>query len=166
MPSSEAVIAYIGLGSNLENPSRQINSARLAIASLSPLKEEAFSSLYQSPPLDSSEQPDYVNAVMAVTTYLSPIDLLHTLQSIENNHGRIRLGKRWSARTLDLDVLLYGDLVINTPELTVPHIGLTQRAFVLQPLYEIAPQLTIPDKGKLVDLLANCPLTGLKRLNS
>jgi 2-amino-4-hydroxy-6-hydroxymethyldihydropteridine diphosphokinase len=165
MYSSEAVPAYIGLGSNLENPCKQIQSARLAIKSLTFLKEQAFSSLYQSPPMGPPDQPDYVNAVMAITTELPPIDLLRTLQTIENNHGRIRLGKRWSARTLDLDIVIYGDLVINTPELTIPHTGLTERPFVLHPLYEIAPQLIIPGKGRLVDLLANCPLAELKRLD-
>jgi 2-amino-4-hydroxy-6-hydroxymethyldihydropteridine diphosphokinase len=159
----KTVIAYIGLGSNLQNPVEQIHSARSAITALAHIKEQAFSSLYQSLPMGPQDQPDYVNAVMAVTTNLSPIELLRSLQSIENISGRIR-GERWGARTLDLDILLYGELVINTPDLTVPHIGLTERAFVLYPLYEIAPQLIIPNKGKLVDLLANCPLAGLNRL--
>ena len=110
------------------------------------------------------DQPDYVNAVMAVATTLAPLELLRGLQGIENNHGRIR-GERWGARTLDLDILLYGDNIIALPDLTVPHSGLTERAFVLYPLYEIAPQLTIPNKGKLIDLLANCPLAGLKKLD-
>jgi 2-amino-4-hydroxy-6-hydroxymethyldihydropteridine diphosphokinase len=165
MQVSETVIAYIGLGSNLENPSNQILSARKAIKLLVHTKEQAFSSLYHSPPMGPQDQPDYVNAVMTVTTSLPPMDLLRALQTIENNHGRIRLGKRWSARTLDLDILLYDELVINTPDLIVPHVGLTERAFVLYPLYEIAPQLVIPNKGKLVDLLANCSLAGLKKLD-
>ena len=109
------------------------------------------------------DQPDYVNAVMAVATDLSPIELLRALQVIENSHGRVR-GERWGSRTLDLDILLYGDQIIALPDLTVPHIGLTERAFVLYPLYEIAPQLIIPNKGRLVDLLKNCPLAGLTRL--
>lgn len=163
---STSNVAYIGLGSNLENPDQQILSARSAIAAHSELTELAFSSLYHSPPMGPQDQPDYVNAVMAVTTELSPIDLLRSLQSIEKDHGRVRLGERWTARTLDLDILLYNDNIINMPDLIVPHIGLTERAFVLYPLYEIAPQLTIPDKGKLVDLLANCPKAGLKRLDS
>lgn len=159
----ETVIAYIGLGSNLQNPIEQIHAARAAINALSQIKEQAFSSLYQSLPMGPQDQPDYVNAVMAVATDLSPIELLRRLQTIENNSGRVR-GERWGARTLDLDIVLYGDQVLDLPDLTVPHLGLTERAFVLYPLYEIAPQLIIPTKGKLVDLLANCPLAGLKRL--
>jgi 2-amino-4-hydroxy-6-hydroxymethyldihydropteridine diphosphokinase len=157
------VIAYIGLGSNLQNPAEQIQSARVAIAALSGIEERGFSSLYHSAPMGPQDQPDYVNAVMAVATDLSPIDLLRVLQGIENNSGRVR-AERWGARTLDLDILLYGDQVINLPDLTVPHIGLTERAFVLYPLYEIAPHTIIPTKGKLVDLLENCPLAGLTRL--
>jgi 2-amino-4-hydroxy-6-hydroxymethyldihydropteridine diphosphokinase len=161
----ETVIAYIGLGSNLKNPSKQIQSARSAIAALAQVKELAFSCLYHSPPMGPQNQPDYVNAVMAVTTALLPLELLRSLQGIENAHGRIR-SKHWGARTLDLDILLYGEQTITLPDLIVPHEGLTERAFVLYPLHEIAPHLTIPDKGKLVDLLANCPLAGLKRLDS
>jgi len=159
----ETIIAYIGLGSNLQNPSEQIHSARAAIAVVAGIEEQGFSSLYHSAPMGPQDQPDYVNAVMAVATDLSPIELLRALQAIENSHGRVR-GERWGARTLDLDILLYGDQVIELPDLTVPHIGLTERAFVLYPLYEIAPQLIIPNKGRLVDLLKNCPLAGLTRL--
>jgi 2-amino-4-hydroxy-6-hydroxymethyldihydropteridine diphosphokinase len=111
------------------------------------------------------DQPDYVNAVMAVETCLTPVDLLHCLQHIEKKHGRVRLGERWGARTLDLDVLIYGESILDLPELTVPHIGIAERSFVLYPLYEIAPQLLIPGKGIVADLIANCPLAGLERLN-
>lgn len=164
MNNSATVIAYIGLGSNLQNPIEQIHAARAACKALAGIKELAFSSLYQSLPMGPQDQPDYVNAVMAVTTELSPLELLRSLQAIENSSGRIR-AERWGARTLDLDILLYGDQVINLPDLTVPHIGIAERAFVLYPLHEIAPQLLIPSKGKLVDLLANCPLAGLTRLS-
>lgn len=158
-----SVCAYIGLGSNLQNPTEQIHSARVAIAALSGIEERGFSSLYHSAPMGPQDQPDYVNAVMAVATKLSPLDLLQALQTIENNSGRVR-AERWGARTLDLDIVLYGDEVINLPDLIVPHVGLTERAFVLYPLHEIAPQLVIRNKGKLVDLLDNCPLAGLTRL--
>lgn len=157
------VIAYIGLGSNLENPSEQIHSACAAIAEVSGIAEQGFSSLYHSAPMGPQDQPDYVNAVMAVATELPPMELLRALQAIENSHGRVR-AKRWGARTLDLDILLYGDQVIELPDLTIPHIGMTEREFVLYPLHEIAPQLIIPNKGKLVELLEHCPLAGLKRL--
>jgi 2-amino-4-hydroxy-6-hydroxymethyldihydropteridine diphosphokinase len=147
-----ASIAYIGLGSNLDNPAAQIAAARTAIAALAQVTARAFSSLYHSPPMGPSDQPDYVNAVMAIETTLTPLDLLHALQNIENQHGRIR-GTRWGARNLDLDILLYDNQIINHPDLIIPHIGMTERAFVLYPLHEIAPQLIIPNKGKLADLL-------------
>jgi 2-amino-4-hydroxy-6-hydroxymethyldihydropteridine diphosphokinase len=157
------VLVYIGLGSNLQNPSEQIHSARAAIAAVTGIEEQGFSSLYHSAPMGPQDQPDYVNAVMAVTTELSPLELLRALQAIENSHGRVR-AERWGARTLDLDILLYGEQVIELPDLTVPHIGMTERAFVLYPLYEIAPHTIIPNKGRLVDLLEHCPLAGLTRL--
>jgi 2-amino-4-hydroxy-6-hydroxymethyldihydropteridine diphosphokinase len=162
---SASTVAYIGLGSNLEHPSQQIHSARADIAALAQVEEIVFSSLYCSPPMDNTDQPDYINAVMAVTTSLSPLALLQALQTIENQHGRVRQ-QRWGARTLDLDLLLYGTEVINLPDLIIPHSGLAERAFVLYPLYEIAPQLIIPVQGQLVDLVARCPLAGLKRLDA
>ena len=159
------VIAYIGLGSNLANPVLQINSARIAIASLVGVHEMAFSSLYHSLPMGPQNQPDYVNAVMCVATDLLPMDLLRCLQNIENEHGRVRIGERWGARTLDLDILIYGDQEIDLPDLTVPHKGLADRSFVLYPLFEIAPQLIVPGKGPIADLIAKCPLSGLRRLD-
>lgn len=157
--------AYIGLGGNLESPVAQIKSARLAISALDSVDELAFSSLYASTPMGPQDQPDYVNAVMAVATGLSPLDLLHALQAIELEHGRVRGVQRWGARTLDLDLLLYGDQQIDTAELTVPHKGIAERAFVLYPLRDCAPDLVIPGKGKLSDLLGYCPLAGLRQLN-
>ncbi len=162
---NQNITAYIGLGSNLAAPVIQIKSARNAIAAIAGIKELAFSSLYQSLPMGPQDQPDYVNAVMCVATGLSPTDLLRGLQNIEQAQGRIRRGDRWGARTLDLDLLIYSTQLIELPELTVPHSGITERSFVLYPLYEIAPQLIIPGKGNIADLIANCPLAGLKRLD-
>jgi len=159
------VIAYIGLGSNLAKPVEQIKSARAAIASIAGVQELAFSSLYHSLPMGPQDQPDYVNAVMGVATDLSPMDLLRCLQNIENDHGRIREGERWGARTLDLDILIYGDQEIDLPDLTVPHKGIAERSFVLHPLFEIAPQLAVPGKCLIAELVAKCPLSGLKRLD-
>jgi 2-amino-4-hydroxy-6-hydroxymethyldihydropteridine diphosphokinase len=161
----ELVTAYIGLGSNLANPALQIKSARTAIAAIAGVKELAFSSLYHSLPMGPQDQPDYVNAVMCIATSLPSMDLLHGLQRIENDQGRVRKAERWGARTLDLDVLVYGDQIIELPDLTVPHVGIAERAFVLYPLYEIAPQLIVPGKGNIADLLAKCPMNGLKRLD-
>ncbi|MGZ8191301.1 MAG: 2-amino-4-hydroxy-6-hydroxymethyldihydropteridine diphosphokinase [Methylococcaceae bacterium] len=163
--ATETVTAYIGLGSNLASPSEQIKSARNAIAATAGIKELAFSSLYHSLPMGPQDQPDYVNAVMCVETRLAPVDLLHCLQNIEKKQGRVRAGQRWGARTLDLDVLIYGESVFDFPELTVPHVGIAERSFVLYPLYEIAPQLVIPGKGPIAGLIANCPLAGLERLD-
>ena len=162
---TDSITAYIGLGSNLADPAVQIKAARQEIAALANVQELAFSSLYQSPPMGPQNQPDYVNAVMAIVTTLPPLDLLRCLQKIEHDQGRIRTGERWGARTLDLDLLLYGDALIAMPDLIVPHAGLSERAFVLYPLSEIAPQLLVPGKGKLKDLLAQCPLAGLRRLD-
>lgn len=159
------VIAYIGLGSNLATPVAQIKSARTAIAAIPGVEELAFSGLYHSLPMGPQDQPDYINAVMAVATDLPPLDLLHGLQKIENDQGRVRTGVRWGARTLDLDILIYGDQKIDQPDLTVPHKGLADRSFVLYPLFEIAPHLVVPGKGRVADLVAACPLAGLKRLD-
>lgn len=159
------VTAYIGIGSNLANPAEQIKAARAAIADIAGVQELAFSSVYRSPPMGPQDQPDYVNAVMAIATELPPIDLLRCLQQIENEQGRVRKAERWGARTLDLDVLIYGGQEINLPDLIVPHTGLTERAFVLYPLFEIAPQLIVPGKGAIAALLADCPRNGLERLN-
>jgi len=162
---ADLITAYIGLGSNLANPDEQIKSARTAITQIAGVQELAFSSLYHSLPMGPQDQPDYVNAVMCVATDLPPIDLLRCLQRIENDHGRVRKTERWGARTLDLDMLIFGDQIIELPDLIVPHPGLAERAFVLYPLFEIAPQLVVPGKGNIADLLAQCPMNELKRLD-
>ena len=157
--------AYIGLGSNLDNPVEQIKLARVSLAENEHITEIGFSALYASPPMGPQDQPDYVNAVMRVSTKLSATELLTVLQNIENNQGRVRKGEQWGARILDLDLLLYADQQIELPELKVPHIGLSERAFVLYPLQDIAPSdLSIPDKGLLKDLVKKCPLDGLEKI--
>ncbi|HUL11767.1 MAG TPA: 2-amino-4-hydroxy-6-hydroxymethyldihydropteridine diphosphokinase [Methylococcaceae bacterium] len=156
------VTAYLGLGSNLGNPLAQLRSARQAIQALPAVREIAFSSLYRSTPMGPSDQPDYINAVMAIQTCLSALDLLRALQAIELAHGRMRTGERWGPRTLDLDLLLYGQEEIVGNVLTVPHPGLAEREFVLYPLAEIAPpELVIPGKGLLSELVRACPRRGL-----
>jgi 2-amino-4-hydroxy-6-hydroxymethyldihydropteridine diphosphokinase len=159
---NDPIMAYIGLGSNLTQPARQINQAHQALQSSDQIIEIAFSSLYTSPSMGIDKQPDYINAVMAITTTLSPMTLLRQLQTIENNQGRVRT-VHWGARTLDLDLLLYGQQQLNLPELIVPHLGLSQRAFVLYPLQEIAPDLNIPTLGAIQALVTDCPLAGLQK---
>lgn len=158
------VIAYIGLGSNLSTPEVQITAARQAINKLDNVEEQAFSSLYRSPPMGPQDQPDYMNAVMAVKTDLSAMVLLRSLQKIELDQGRVRKDERWGARTLDLDILLYGEKIIDLAELIVPHYGLAERAFVVYPLQEIAPTIQVPGQGTITDLVLNCPLAGLEKL--
>jgi 2-amino-4-hydroxy-6-hydroxymethyldihydropteridine diphosphokinase len=153
--------AYIGLGGNLGDAAETVRVARRAIAAAPGVRELACSSLYRSAPMGPSDQPDYVNAVMAVATTLAPLELLHALQRIEQSHGRVRTGERWGPRTLDLDLLLYDDLVLDTEVLTLPHPGIAEREFVLYPLAEIAPDLHIPERGPLRELVRNCPLRRL-----
>jgi len=158
---------YIGLGSNLQQPEQQIRQARSVIAEQDCIVELRFSSLFSSSPMGPQDQPDYVNAVMKIATSLSAIALLRVLQGIENKQGRVRKSEQWGARTLDLDLLLFADQQIKHPDLIVPHIGLSERAFVLYPLQEIAPKdLQIPCQGALEQLIAQCALNGLEKLVS
>lgn len=164
MKTKKLIIAYVGLGSNLAEPEQQIALARQALVALDDVRELAFSSLYCSPPMGPQDQPDYVNAVMAIETHLEALTLLRCMQKIEHDQGRVRKGERWGARTLDLDLLLYADQQINVPDLIVPHPGIAERAFVLYPLQEIAPDLIVPGKAAISDLVTQCPLNGLKKV--
>jgi 2-amino-4-hydroxy-6-hydroxymethyldihydropteridine diphosphokinase len=156
--------AYIGLGSNLATPLEQLRSALAALAALPQTSLRAQSSFYASDPLGPADQPRYVNAVAALDTALKPLQLLDALQAIELEQGRTRKAERWGPRTLDLDILLFGDLQLNEPRLKVPHYHMHARAFVLYPLAEIAPDLRLPDDRPLRELLAACPFEGLERL--
>jgi len=151
---SGAVTAYLGLGSNLDDPAAQVARAIDAIAALPDSVLRAVSSFYRNPPMGPQEQPDYVNAVVAIETRLAPRVLLEAMQGIERSQGRDRSGQRWGPRTIDLDLLLYGDRVLNEDHLKVPHPGIAERAFVLVPLAEIAPQVSIPGQAALATLLA------------
>ena len=158
------VSAYIGIGSNLENPAAQVRQAFRELKDITHTHCTARSSLYRSDPIGPPGQPDYINAVACLETELDPDALLAELRAIENAHGRVRR-IHWGPRTLDLDILLYGDRVQNSPHLTLPHPRMHERAFVLYPLHDIAPDLHIPDKGALVDLRAACPSEGIERLD-
>lgn len=163
MTAGSPVRAYIGLGSNLGRPAQQIRRASAELGALPETRLERASSLYVSAPLGPPGQPDYVNAVAALCTGLPPLRLLDELQAIECRHGRVR-GERWGSRTLDLDLLLYGERVIDSPRLTVPHPHLAERRFVLQPLHEVAPGLRLPDGRPVADLLAQCPPWEIRKL--
>lgn len=154
---------YIGLGSNLANPDAQLRSALDALAQLPGTKLAGVSSFYASDSL-SPGQPRYTNAVAALDTVLEPLDLLDALQAIEADQGRERK-ERWGPRTLDLDILLYADRVIDEPRLKVPHYHMHARPFVLYPLAELVPEgFCLADQRPLAELLANCPFVGLERL--
>ena len=145
-------IVYIALGSNLNMPIQQLKLAIQAMAELPDTEIKKVSSLYQSQPLGPQDQPDYVNAVACLETGLSPLVLLDALQNIENEQGRIRL-RRWGERTLDLDILLYDNQIIHNEHLTVPHYDMQNREFVIVPLYEISPELILPDGVSLQQLV-------------
>src|SRR5690606_9392311 len=156
---------YIGLGSNLAAPLQQLRAALSAIAQLPHSRLQAQSSFYISDPLGPADQPRYVNAVAALDTELEPLQLLDALQRIELEQGRVRKAERWGPRTLDLDILLFGDRLLAEERLTVPHYHMHARAFVLYPLAEIAPaDLRLADGRNLRELLAACPCSGLERL--
>lgn len=162
MPDTETV--YIGLGSNLEHPRRQLQRAIEALEQLPDTNLIAVSSWYRSAPVGPAGQPDYLNAVARLETTLDPESLLNALQGIEQQQGRQR-GERWAARTLDLDILLFGEHIIKTPRLQIPHAQMGDRNFVLVPLAELAgKELMIPGNGVLEEALAKCPDNALERL--
>src|SRR5262249_13573004 len=128
--------AYIGLGSNLDDPLAQIQRAFEALDRVAGLRVIARSGLYRSKPLGPQDQPDYVNAAVGALTKLEPRALLHSLKALEAELGRAQPIERWGPRRIDFDILLYGSMRLGDPELTLPHPGLTQRAWVLYPLAE------------------------------
>ncbi len=156
--------AYIGLGSNLEDPLHQVSDALQELAGIAQSRVIARSSLYRSDPVGPPGQPDYINAVAALDTELAPEQLLDALQAIEQAHQRVRK-IHWGPRTLDLDILLFDDQVIATERLTVPHAWMLERNFVLWPLAEIAPELHLPDGSALSEYLSHCPLGTLERIS-
>jgi 2-amino-4-hydroxy-6-hydroxymethyldihydropteridine diphosphokinase len=159
--------AYIALGSNLNQPMQQVQAAILAIAALPECQLIKQSSLYETSPVDCPEYeaipvPNFINAVVMLTTTLSPHALLTALHAIEDETGRQRHYVN-APRELDCDLLLYDDLVINDSTLNLPHPRMHQRGFVLLPLFEIDPHACIPNHGKIATLIAQQPITGIKR---
>lgn len=155
--------AFIGLGSNLANPAAQVLQAMQAIDRLPETRVLARSSLYRSAPVGYLEQPDFINAVVKIETALAPLALLQALLALEHENGRTREFQN-APRTLDLDVLLYDDLQHHQHGLTVPHPQMHRRAFVLQPLLEIAPDCVIPGVGAAAQALQQCNDQQLERL--
>jgi len=162
---SSPITAYIGLGSNLSKPIKQIEKAIEKIGIIPKSRLLSVSSLYLSKPMGPQDQNDYINAVLALETALSAIELLNALQSIENNAGRVRKENRWGARILDLDIILFGNEIINTDRLTIPHYGMSEREFVLLPLAEISPELILPNGESITELSQNIAINSMVKLS-
>jgi 2-amino-4-hydroxy-6-hydroxymethyldihydropteridine diphosphokinase len=155
------VNVFIAIGSNLNDPVGQAQRGIEALKQIPRTRLLRASQLYSSSPMGPQDQPDYINAVVEIETDLSPLELLNYTQAIELDHGRVRKDQRWGPRTLDLDLLLFGQQIINSERLTVPHYGIKVREFVLYPLAEISPHLTLPDGTELADLLLQVDRNGL-----
>jgi 2-amino-4-hydroxy-6-hydroxymethyldihydropteridine diphosphokinase len=157
------MLAYIGLGSNLNNPKQQIKDALIALNTTKDVKVVGLSSLYQSKPVDGSKQPDYINAMCQVNTHLTALELLYVCQDIETKQHRVR-EKKWGARTIDLDIILYGTQVIASKQLMVPHPEMMNRAFILVPLSELESDLKVPVLGPLSELIDRIDTSELIKL--
>jgi 2-amino-4-hydroxy-6-hydroxymethyldihydropteridine diphosphokinase len=154
-------LVYIGLGANLQSP---LATIQLAIEELTFLPSSEFigaSKIYSSKPMGPADQPDYVNAVALIRTELTAHELFNHTCAIEDKHGRTRVGEHWGPRTLDLDILLFGQHNINDDTLIVPHYGLQQREFVIYPLLDITPTLVLPCGTSVSSLTSNIPLNGM-----
>ena len=166
-PVLEGIIAYLGVGTNLGNRMGNIQEALRKLGDLPTIQLVRVSSVYETAPVGVTDQPDFLNLVIAVRTSLAPPALLGALLNIENQMGRVRT-ERWGPRVIDLDLLLYGGERVSLPELTVPHPRLRERAFVLTPLAEIAPELALPgDEKKAADLADSFSREGnIRRIGS
>ncbi len=157
--------ACVGLGANLGDPQDQIRAALAALGGIPKTRLLQHSSLYKSAPLGNTDQAEFVNAIALVETALAPRALLEALLAIEQRYGRTRSTAN-APRTLDLDLLLYGEIIIDEPGLAVPHPRMHGRAFVLAPLAEIAPDIEIPGKGAIGPLLAACADQTVEKLQA
>jgi len=155
--------AFVAIGSNLQQPRLQVEQAFAGLNGLSQTRVIQRSSLYRTAPVGYDNQPDFINAVAEVETDLTPLALLHELLALENTQGRERPFPN-APRVLDLDLLLYNDINMNTPELTLPHPRMHTRGFVLLPLAEIAPELVIAQHGAVAGLAAQCLDQGVEKL--
>ena len=159
------MLAYIALGSNLNNPKKQVITAGNTLVHEDNITLVKTSSLYcsQALTLNGEVQNDYINAIVEINTSLTALQLLDVCQKIENKQQRIRL-KKWGSRTIDLDIIAYDNAIINLKKLTIPHAQMSRRSFVLVPLYEIAPNLLLPKLGSLKKLLENINTTDIYKL--
>ncbi len=164
MTSAGPAMAFVGLGSNLSGPAKQLARAIDRLRTIDDIDIEDVSSLYRSGPLGGIEQPEFLNAVVAVTTSLDPRGLLSALQRIEAEMGRDRSVRRWGPRNIDLDLLVFSDLTVRESDLTVPHPGIGERNFVLLPLRDIAPDLVIPGLGSIANIEVP-PEPGIQRIS-
>ncbi len=153
MSGDQQVVVYIGVGSNLQNPQQQVTEAFTLLDEIPETVCLRASSLYRSRPMGPVDQPDYINAVAELKTTLPARMLLQHLQGLEVRQGRVRGAERWGPRTLDLDIILYNQGLIKESDLVVPHPGIPERAFVLYPLQELAPDIEIPGLGSLKDVI-------------
>ena len=157
--------AYVGLGSNLDEPAQRVAEALGALQQLPDSLVVAYSSLYGSHPMGPVLQADFCNAVAGMLTRLPALEFLRALRSLEQLLGRQPPRERWGPRRIDLDLLVHGSEQLTSDELTVPHPGIVQRNFVLYPLAEVAPDLLIPGLGRVADLLRGVSSNGLWRLD-
>jgi 2-amino-4-hydroxy-6-hydroxymethyldihydropteridine diphosphokinase len=156
--------AYIGVGSNLDDPRMQLSRAFVSLADLPGTRLIVTSPLYRTQPFGPVQQPDFVNAVVGLLTQLEPLALLAGLQAIEAAQGRPKQRERWGPRVIDLDMLVYAGARRTDPALAVPHPGIVERNFVLYPLADIAPDLDIPGVGRVIELKGRVTSAGLRRL--
>lgn len=155
--------AFVALGSNLQHPVAQVKQAFAELHEIPHTCVVACSSLYSTAPVGYDDQPDFINAAAEVATELEPQALLLALLAIEDRHGRERTFAN-APRVLDLDLLMYDDLELHTPTLTLPHPRMHERGFVLEPLAELDPDVHIPGLGKVADLLPACRAQGVRKL--
>lgn len=158
---------FVGVGSNLDRPLKQLEQALSRIQRIPQSRFVRRSPMYWTPPWGDVDQPDFLNAVVEMSTELSPAVLLKALQQIEDAQGRERdSGRRWGPRSLDLDLLLYGRQIVDEPGLQVPHPRMTERAFVLLPLTELVPDIVIPGRGRASEWLKRLDISGLRRVEA
>ena len=163
--ASNLTLAYIALGANLRKPEQQVMAGVEELAMLPDSRLAAVSSLYRSAPVGYADQPEFVNSVAAIETALSPRALLEALLAIERRYGRVREFQN-APRTLDLDIVLYGEAAVSEPGLTIPHPRMHERAFVVVPLAEIAPEAIVPGRGRVAELLASVDASSVRRIET